>query len=420
MGLLTTMYQKFYAALQSMRRLQTEKDLFLNISCLDNFFSEMRSTTLVLQKSLAHTDFFDLYKQLCQKWLSGSDCKWLADTRNDTIHESSFKLEKKLVLIRYISSGVVEKKEHSFNIEEYANEAKLEEDFKRYISTLPDEEIFFTIQYEYCEQGKSLNILTRMSDCIRKMHAFIIEISNAVKDESVETIALQQRVEKLVPEVVGGNSLFMRDYSYSKKQNSFRQAEVFEPLKTIPHIIKEEAYISDMFPAASLKVKYLKSFLCFTLHHALAYVMQQYYLMPTIAIVKEDGTMEFDMFVATEKTMIYRKIDETARRVKEENIVAVYVVYEVYTYQKNKDIFKLSQEERLATCSPITNFAFSYVIVGGQNRTFLCPQEKLILANNQYVKEILETYASQKGECIMNSLMPIIEAFKSKYTSETQ
>ena len=58
MDLLLSAYQKLYSALQSLERFNKGQDLFDNIACIDNFPSEFRNVTFVLQKSLAHTDWF--------------------------------------------------------------------------------------------------------------------------------------------------------------------------------------------------------------------------------------------------------------------------------------------------------------------------------------------------------------------------
>ena len=67
-GLLYPAYQKFYSAICSLKRFSTENNFFDNISSLDTFFSEYRSTTLVMQKSLAHTSHFETYEKYLQEY----------------------------------------------------------------------------------------------------------------------------------------------------------------------------------------------------------------------------------------------------------------------------------------------------------------------------------------------------------------
>ena len=67
--LLLSAYQKLYAALASLERFGKGQDLYDNIACIDNFLSEYRNVTFVLQKSLAHTDYLLLYENLRDKYL---------------------------------------------------------------------------------------------------------------------------------------------------------------------------------------------------------------------------------------------------------------------------------------------------------------------------------------------------------------
>lgn len=48
-GLMYPAYQKYYSAICNLKRFGIEKNFFDNISSLDNFFSEYRSVTMVMQ-----------------------------------------------------------------------------------------------------------------------------------------------------------------------------------------------------------------------------------------------------------------------------------------------------------------------------------------------------------------------------------
>lgn len=75
--LLLSAYQKLYAALESIERFSKGQDLFDNITCIDNFLSEYRNVTFVLQKSLAHTDYLSKYESLRDKYLKILNaCGW--------------------------------------------------------------------------------------------------------------------------------------------------------------------------------------------------------------------------------------------------------------------------------------------------------------------------------------------------------
>ena len=56
-GLLYSSLHRFNNALENLKSFQKEKDIIENIGYLDDFFSNFRSTTFVLQQSLAHTSY---------------------------------------------------------------------------------------------------------------------------------------------------------------------------------------------------------------------------------------------------------------------------------------------------------------------------------------------------------------------------
>lgn len=75
--LLLSAYQKLYAALANLERLNKGQDLHDNITCIDGFLSEFRNVTFVLQKFLAHTDYVPIYEALRDKYLKNAQCFWL-------------------------------------------------------------------------------------------------------------------------------------------------------------------------------------------------------------------------------------------------------------------------------------------------------------------------------------------------------
>lgn len=60
-GLLYPAMHKFYSALSSLEKFEKGSNFFDNISYLDNFFSEYRNITFVLQKSLSNTILMSTY-----------------------------------------------------------------------------------------------------------------------------------------------------------------------------------------------------------------------------------------------------------------------------------------------------------------------------------------------------------------------
>ena len=134
MDLLLPAYQKLYSALQSIERFNKGQDLFDNIACIDNFLSEFRNVTFVLQKSLADTDYLSVYKNLREQYLNNPQCSWLKEKRNEIQTEKPFSLEKQLILRIYLpySTGVFPTE--CFTIEDEVDYSSLIDMVKRVIS----------------------------------------------------------------------------------------------------------------------------------------------------------------------------------------------------------------------------------------------------------------------------------------------
>ncbi|MRT93047.1 hypothetical protein [Ancylomarina sp. 16SWW S1-10-2] len=81
-GLLYPALHKFYSALSSLEKFEKGSNFFDNICHLDNFFSEYRNITFVLQKSLAKTEFRTVYEKLRDKYLVNDVGKWFIGKRN--------------------------------------------------------------------------------------------------------------------------------------------------------------------------------------------------------------------------------------------------------------------------------------------------------------------------------------------------
>ncbi|MCW8897870.1 MAG: hypothetical protein OQJ96_09285 [Flavobacteriales bacterium] len=116
-GLLYPALHKFYNALSSLEKFEKGSNFFDNISHLDNFFSEYRNITFVLQKSLSKTDFISVYEKLREKHLINNVGKWFVEKRNNIIKESPFDLEKRIVISIYSGKSIFSLPDLVFTIE---------------------------------------------------------------------------------------------------------------------------------------------------------------------------------------------------------------------------------------------------------------------------------------------------------------
>lgn len=149
MDLLLTAYQKLYSALRSLERFNKGQDLFDNIACIDNFISEFRNVTFVLQKSLAHTDYIPTYERLREQYLKNPQCSWLVNKRNEVLKENPFSLEKQLILRIYLPHNTGVFPTEYFTIADEVDYSSLIEMVKRVISNIPAIEVFFSTEFIY-------------------------------------------------------------------------------------------------------------------------------------------------------------------------------------------------------------------------------------------------------------------------------
>lgn len=101
-NLLFPAFQKFYSAVSSLKRFNTENNFFDNISSLDTFFSEYRNITFVIQKSLKNTEYNSIYEKNRDKYLTDH---WFVEKRNETIKQQPFQLIKHIE-ITVFSPGI--------------------------------------------------------------------------------------------------------------------------------------------------------------------------------------------------------------------------------------------------------------------------------------------------------------------------
>lgn len=112
---------KFYNALSSLERFEKGLNFFDNIGHLDNFFSEYRNITFVLQKSLAKTEHMPLYERLRDKYLVNDVGKWFVDKRNSVLKQKPFDLEKRIMIKIYAGKDILSLPELVFTIENDEN-----------------------------------------------------------------------------------------------------------------------------------------------------------------------------------------------------------------------------------------------------------------------------------------------------------
>lgn len=408
MDLLLTAYQKLYSALQSLERFNKGQDLFDNIACIDNFISEFRNVTFVLQKSLAHTDYMPTYERLREQYLKNPQCSWLVNKRNEVLKENPFSLEKQLILRIYLphSTGVFPTE--CFTIADEVDYSSLIEMVKRVISNIPAIEVFFSTEFIYKEVGKEANLFETIDRGIESLQSMLFAIDEKIgAAPSQERKTLLSKIDKLLFHKTPKEAWFVDDYVFYREDGYFEKGQRYEMIT--PHstgvkcsdfcnILKMDLtddFIQDTFEA-------------FKRLHIVHYAMQRS-LMPTILVLNKDGILSMTMYHASIKTTIYRKIYELASEIKKNtNIVAVFLVGEMIYYD---DLNMLNQDYRYRIANSQSEVLAFDKITKNQTEQYLISSEAITEKSKECMFPTLTKIESHQSNSM---IYPIIKAFSEQ------
>lgn len=378
MDLLLPAYQKLYSALQSIERFNKGQDLFDNIACIDNFLSEFRNVTFVLQKSLADTDYLSVYKNLREQYLNNPHCSWLKEKRNEIQKEKPFSLEKQLILRIYLpySTGVFPTE--CFTIEDEVDYSSLIDMVKRVISNIPALEVFFSTEFIYKEVGKEVNLFETIDRGIESLQSMLFALDEEIGEApSKERKTLLDKIDKLLFHKMPKEAWFVDDYVFYREDGYFEKGQRYEMITPHSTGIKCSDFCN------ILKMDMTDDFIQDTFEvfkrlHIVHYAMQKS-LMPTVLVLNNDGILSMTMYHASIKTTTYRKIHELASEIKKNaNIVAVFLVGEMIYYD---NLNMLNQDYR-------------YRIANSQSE---------VLAFDKITKDKVEQYLISSEAIIENS-----------------
>ena len=408
MDLLLSAYQKLYSALQSLERFDKGQDLFDNIACVDNFLSEFRNVTFVLQKSLAHTDYIPTYERLREQYLKNPQCSWLVNKRNEVLKENPFSLEKQLILRIYLPHNTGVFPTECFTIVDEVDYSSLIEMVKRVISNIPAIEVFFSTEFIYKEIGKEANLFETIDSGIESLQSMLLALDKEMGIEpSPERKTLLSKIDKLLFHKTPKEAWFVDDYVFYREDGYFEKGQRYEMIT--PHstgvkcsdfcnILKMDLtddFIQDTFEA-------------FKRLHIVHYAMQRS-LMPTILVLNKDGILSMTMYHASIKTTTYRKIYELASEIKKNtNIVAVFLVGEMIYYD---DPNILNQDYRYRIANSQSEVLAFDKITKDQTEQYLISSEAIIEKSKECMFPTLTKIESHQSSSM---IYPIIKAFSEQ------
>lgn len=330
--------QKVYSALKHLDNFSVSNDFYDNISDFDGFFSEYRSSTLVLQTSLGGNNNPTYQKNLKEFLLKDEQLsKWMNDKRVGSVHKQPFNLHKHLQVVVYstISSEIILEKEYTIEYDESFE--KLQKELISEFEKQNPVEVNFSLVYFFTEEDKKVDAFNLSMKAIKAMMAFMVAMYKDLNIQDSTCATLLEKNIELAHSIDGKTFTFIRDYYYLVQKQQFIGGEILE--SNIPYYKMPVGRIYENF---GVKRQLYDDFAFFVSMHSQIYLKQHQHIMPTFFVKYADDTIAIVSFDATLRTTFYRKINEIALKVKNEEIEAVYYVTEFVTYGSisNKEEFE--------------------------------------------------------------------------------
>ncbi len=413
-NLLIPAAQKLYSALVNLEKFSRHNDFFDNVASLDSFLSEYRNVTFVIQKSLAHTEHIETYQKLRDKYLSGELGKWFINKRNEVLKEHPFELVKVVEVTIYDCSKPTKLTTKLFSAENDEDYTTLLEDIHKFLKVLPMGEISFSIEYIYKEKASEENLFDKLFEGIEMMLNFFTALSEEINDESKVFSNLMTKIKELNIYRLKTSDLFVEDLVYYRSSDKIEHGSRIElhlPDIKIPLIKIPGMNLSlQQYGINIATTKLHEAFLKILYFHIFIYIQQHHHIMPTIFIVYSDMGLRMHSFDSSIRATVYRKINETAKRIGTEDIIAIFVIHECWTYPNKPEIFYKNYEERVATENPISTFA-AHMIDADLDCYSYHFEESKIDSPEYVLQTIQETKKLTNPQIFMS---PIYQAFAKK------
>src|SRR5690606_22921725 len=313
---------------------------FDNISHLDNFFSEYRNVTFMIQKSLAHTEFLAIYEENRKKYLLNDVCKWFIDKRNEVLKQQPFDLEKRIRIVIYTTTENHVLPELSFTIENDVEYSTLVKSMHDFLTSFHLVEVMFSAEFSFYENGHSEDLYDNFISGINNMKLFMKAMKSALNENCTLSDQLEKKIDGLKFHRIPKNMLLVDDYVFYTRTGEFEKASRVELSLGTASPKAPVAGLDKLFP------KCKNVFKQFVMMHLIIY-QQQRRIMPTFFTLFSDQTMQFMSFDSSIKTTVYRKLYEVANRIEKEEIVDVMYVGEMYGYANRQRIINMEARKRI-------------------------------------------------------------------------
>ena len=399
--------QKYYSSLNHIAHFYYDNDFCDNISSLDAFFSEFRSITYVLQKSISdNNNYKQIYEECRNNYLI--NCKWLNELRITSIHKHPIEYIKSVLIEFYEPSGASITLKKEYNL---LNNKKLDEILndlsKEFEKRMP--EIFLSTRFYIYDCDERKNLIEEIYNGIVSMNLFLEDFMKKCKCDKEDSYKISQtkidnKIHNLLLKINILRDVNAFDYLYITSKNQFLKAEVsYLGLQGMGTVIRfDEKSIFKLFPSVN------------NIFDAFAYMhlcIADDQLFPTFLIIYNDGKSIIKSFQSTIKTTTYRIINEIATEVLSGLIrqVIFMTIYTIIPY--NSDVLLKSSIERKEVIDYIDALTFM---------SCNCDLDTIESFIDDYqhigLEERIKCFNANKSAEIklgVLNFMPILTAFKS-------
>ena len=405
--LLYPAYQKLYSALCNLERFDKETNFFDNISSLDGFFSEYRNITFVLQAQLKHMDdHYAAYLRNRDLYLKDH---WFVDKRNETTKQHSFQLVKKIQLTLYFPDREVGVFNKEFSVENDKPLDSLLSELKEFFAKIDQVEVPFSVSFSFHEKNNDIDLLDKLVSGISSMLQFMEAMERDTMGNGILCDQLKAKIMGMKILLAPRDFLLVDDYVYYPCTGTFDRGS---RLAAMP----SAGYESKRLPLTSMiqNINFDGTlFDKFTVMHAVLCGRQpgkRKDLMPVIMVVYNDGTYDLNVFQATVKTTMYRKVNETARLISSQDVKEV--LYMSLYSSVPKGLSKLATSKERIEAAEVDLLVCACINERLEEKEYVFDGREI--DKPEYVAHIMKNGMTDSLHASRLNLHPIWQAFSDK------
>ena len=407
-SLLYPAYQKYYSALRSLQAFSAESSFFDNIASLDGFFSEYRSVTLVLQASLAHTQ----YKEVYERFPKESWDPFFNEQRVKSVHRHPIEFSKTIKIDLYYPDGSADLVEKKFSVDDDKLLSEQMNEMRRTFEQFGSTEVFFSARFSFTEKDSGQDIWDKLVDGLFMMKRFMDYVYSEIGEKCPICEELRKKIDLIDPTHLPEDFVSVIDYVYYPKTGEFERADRSAVVLGLENGRIERMPIKQ-FGSMLIFGPQLSLFEKFVMVHL---PIASGKLMPAIMTVYDDDTFSFDVFGSSIKTTFYRKINEKAKEiiggtVREVFLMIVYVFINVGA----ADAAEMTAPERARAAS---GECLSFFRLGADLRNIELNFDLRRVHEPEYILSKLNKGMSNAAMIGNRNMIPIINAFKSLSSEE--